>query len=143
MSAKYLLDTNILVYAFDTQTPQKQAIARQYLKHVFSPQKQYILSLQVVNEFCNVAQKKLKPAMSPEDLQTFIDLIPEGNIAPLSKRATLKALHIQKAHILSFWDSMIVATAISEGCHSLVTEDLSDGQTIESVTIVNPFTSAL
>ncbi len=54
MSVKSLFDTNILVCASNSQTPQKQTIARQYLKHLFSPRKLYMLSLQVINEFCEV-----------------------------------------------------------------------------------------
>ena len=139
MSGRSLLDTNILVYAFDTQDPRKQTIARQHLTKIFASN-HTILSLQVINEFCNVAQKKLKPPMSSADIQTFIQLIPDHIIAPLTRSITVKALQLQKAHTLSFWDSMIVATAIVEGCQYLVTEDLSDSQVIETVTVTNPFT---
>ncbi len=130
MNGRSLLDTNILVYAFDTQEPKKRTIAKHHLTQLFTTG-DTILSLQVINEFCNVAQKKLKPPMSSADIRTFIQLIPERKIASLTRTITVKALQLQQAHQLSFWDSMIVATAITEGCQYLITEDLSDSQTIE------------
>ena len=139
MNDKYLLDTNILVYAFDKQEPQKRAIAKEYLNHLFVPGERYMLSFQVVNEFCNVAQKKLDPPISFTNLQAFIQLIPDDRIVPLEKQTTLEALHIQHTHKLSFWDSLIVAAASLDGCKYLVTEDLSDSQVVDRVTIMNPF----
>jgi predicted nucleic acid-binding protein len=66
MNAKYFLDTNLLVYAFDQKESQKQAIARRYLNALFT-QESHVLSLQVLNEFVSVAQRKLEPPMTPED----------------------------------------------------------------------------
>lgn len=42
----------------------------------------------------------------------------------------------------SFWDSLIVASAIKSGCATLYSEDMSHGQFIDkAVHIVNPFVS--
>ena len=40
---------------------------------------------------------------------------------------------------LSYWDSLIVETALSAGADVLFTEDLQDGQTIDGLRVVNPF----
>ncbi len=138
MSDKYFLDTNVLVYAFDKEDAGKQAIARQYLNYIFTAQN-YHISLQVINEFCNVVLRKLKPAMSREELHAFISLIPEQCIVSLTRAITLKALQVRHDYHLSFWDSMIIAAAVIHQCDYVVTEDLSDTQKIESVTIMNPF----
>lgn len=138
MNGKYFLDTNLLVYAFDQQAPQKQAIARRYLNALFT-QDNYILSLQVINEFVSVAQKKLEPPMVPGDLNTLIQLIPENRILPLTRRTVIDALRIQQQYQLSWWDSLILAAAKWGGCTSIVTEDMADGQQIENMTIFNPF----
>lgn len=138
MTVNYFLDTNVLVYAFDNRDRAKQAIAKQYLDNLFNTEN-YFLSLQVVNEFCNIAQKKLAPVMPEKELQTFIALIPENRILPLTRQITMEALRIQHAHQFSFWDSMIIAAALSRECESILTEDLSDSQKIGNVTIRNPF----
>lgn len=138
MNAKYFLDTNLLVYAFDQKELQKQAIAKRYLNALFT-QETHVLSLQVLHEFVAVAQKKLAPPMTPEDLNALIQLIPGKRILPLTRRITIDALQIQQQYQLSWWDSLIVASAKWGGCTFIVTEDLSDGQKIENITIFNPF----
>jgi predicted nucleic acid-binding protein len=138
MSDKYFLDTNVLVYAFDKNESEKRNIAKQHLQRLFTDE-QYVLSVQVLNEFCNVARKKLDPPISQQKLQAFIRLIPDERLVPLTKRITEQAISIQQANILSFWDSVIVATALAGGCQYLLTEDLTDSQKIGEVTIRNPF----
>lgn len=101
MNGRSLPDTNILVYAFDTREPKKRTIAKQQLTQLFTIE-DTILSLQVINEFCNVAQKKLTPPMSPADIRTFIQLIPEHKIASLTRAITVKALRLQQTHQFSF-----------------------------------------
>ena len=138
MPANYFLDTNIMAYAFDERDGRKLSIAKEHLDYLFTNDN-YFISLQVINEFCNIAQKKLAPPMPPNQLSEFIRLIPESRFVPLTRELTVIALEIQQTAILSFWDSMIIATAISGQCKYLLTEDLTDHQQIGSVTIMNPF----
>jgi predicted nucleic acid-binding protein len=142
MNDKYFVDTNIVVYAFDKNEPLKQNITKQYLHHLFTSE-DYLISIQVINEFCNIAQKKLRPALSMDNLKTFISLLPAHLILPISRPITLDALRIQHQYTLSFWDSMIVATAMNGSCRYLLTEDLSDGQKIETLTMLNPFKKSM
>jgi predicted nucleic acid-binding protein len=50
-----------------------------------------------------------------------------------------KALEVRARYAFSFWDSSVVAAALESGCDRLYTEDLSHGQVVEGLTIVNPF----
>ena len=43
---------------------------------------------------------------------------------------------------ISHWDALIVAAALHQGCETLLSEDLQDGQIIEGVRVVNPFRAA-
>ncbi|GAK61619.1 PilT domain-containing protein [Candidatus Vecturithrix granuli] len=138
MRVKYFLDTNVLVYAFDQNEPEKRDAAKQYLQRLFTDE-EYVLSVQVLNEFCNVAQKKLDPPMPQEKLQAFIRLIPDERLVPLTKEITEHAIAIQHANRLSFWDSVIVATAMEGDCQYILTKNLSHSQKIGDVTIMNPF----
>ncbi len=49
------------------------------------------------------------------------------------------ALRIQQMHRIGYYDSLIVSAATQGNCKYLLTEDLNDGQTIEGVTVLNPF----
>ena len=49
------------------------------------------------------------------------------------------ALEIKAAHGFSYWDSAIIAAARALGCRELYSEDMSHGQEVEGVVIVNPF----
>ncbi len=55
----------------------------------------------------------------------------------------VRAASLYARYSLSFWDAMILAAAIGAGADRLYTEDLHDGQVIEGVQVVNPFSSAL
>lgn len=51
------------------------------------------------------------------------------------------AWHLQDRYKLSFWDSLLLASAIAAGCSIFLSEDMNGDQRIESLTIVNPFTT--
>ena len=59
------LDTNVFVYFVDRRNPEKQAVARTVLTNAIG-NRQYAISTQVLNEFANVALKKL--GMSEEEV---------------------------------------------------------------------------
>ena len=50
-----------------------------------------------------------------------------------------RGLSIQDRYHYSFYDSLIIAAALEAGCTRLLTEDLQEGQKIETLTIENPF----
>lgn len=52
------------------------------------------------------------------------------------------ACGLQDRHALSFWDALVVAAAVRLGCSHLLSEDLQDGQSLDGVTVVNPFVHA-
>lgn len=51
------------------------------------------------------------------------------------------AILIERRHRLSWWDCIALASALQARCGHFVSEDLNDGQVIESLTVVNPFAS--
>lgn len=97
--------------------------------------------MQVVNEFTNVVAGRIKNPIQPAALESILaDFERSFNIATLSIHLTSIACHMRLSHGFSFWDSMIVASAIESRCSTLYTEDLQDGQLIDrKLTIRNPF----
>jgi predicted nucleic acid-binding protein len=139
MSAKVFLDTNIFVYSFDLRDLRKRDVALDLI-HKTSEASTARISYQVVQEFVNVATIKFSNPLKPNDARMYVESImsPMWHINS-SLGLTIKALDIQERWSYSFYDSMIIASALEAGCSILYSEDLHHGQTIEGLKIINPF----
>jgi predicted nucleic acid-binding protein len=133
MSGPVFLDTNVLVYAALQPDPRSE-VARDLLA------RRGTISVQVLNEFVNVAHRKLRRSW-PEIMTAvgaILDLCPPP--APITLAIHEAALGIASRTGYQFYDALIIATALECGCTTLFSEDLQDGQVIEgSLTIRNPF----
>jgi predicted nucleic acid-binding protein len=94
----------------------------------------------VVQEFVNVATKKFSNPLKSSDARMYVESI----MSPMwhvnsSLGLAIKALGIQERWSYSFYDSLIIASALEAGCTILYSEDLQHGQTIEGLRIINPF----
>ena len=95
------------------------------------------LSLQVLNEFANVAMKKLK--MDEDEVLGYLAIFRRINILSPTPETTMRALVLKKRYGLQFYDSLLLAAAEAAGCTEILTEDLADGQTYGPVKARNPF----
>ena len=135
MIADVFIDTNVLVYAAAKDDPRAD-IATALLAEGGT------ISVQVLNEFANVARRKLNwPWEDVVDaLAAFRVLCSEP--IPLHLSMHQAALEIAQRDGLSFYDALIVASALEAGCSTLLSEDMQDGRTIAGrLTIRNPFTA--
>ena len=140
MSAdKFFLDTNILVYSFDPDAPNKAAIAEKLVIRGRSSGLG-VISYQVAQEFINVALRRFAATMSAGELERYSlrVLFPLLQIHS-SPQLFLHALHLQVRSKLSWYDSLIVAAALQSGCKILFSEDLQDQQRFGDLVIQNPF----
>lgn len=67
MAARYVVDTNLLVYALDRREPEKHERAREVLRRVGGAGTA-ALPAQVLSEYSNACLKKLEPRPDPEYL---------------------------------------------------------------------------
>ena len=124
-------DTNILVYA--QQTGGKADRARAL---VASGGK---LSVQVLNEFTAVSRRKQSRDW-PEIAEAIADALTLVDPPlPLTLDIHAAARALAEDHRLSFYDALIVASAIEAGCDILYSEDMQHGHNIGGLAIVNPF----
>ncbi len=139
MSAADFLDSNVLVYAFDTRDPRRNTIASALLAQA-QREGSAVISHQVVQETLNVLTRKLVPRLSAADARdTLTDVLaPLWRVQP-SPALYARALALQERYTFSFHDSLIVAAALEAGCRRLLTEDLQHDQQIDGLTIQNPF----
>jgi len=138
---RWFFDTNVLVYLFDTNAPEKQAAARS-LWDKACREATPILSLQVLQEFFVTVTKTVKQGMPvPLARQAVLDFAEIADVVAISLPLIEAATRRIDISGFSFWDSLIVETAIESGARRLWTEDLQDGQTFGQLTVVNPFAS--
>lgn len=136
MSARVFLDTNILVYAHDTASPDKQRKSREIITQI-ADSASGVISTQVMQEFYVAATRKLgvDPLVAKGVLKTFAVF----DLVQISAPLIHEAIDCSILNQLSFWDSLIIASAASAGCTVLLSEDLNSRQTVLGVKIKNPF----
>jgi predicted nucleic acid-binding protein len=134
MSAKLFIDSNIFLYAFSDKDLTKQSIAKTIILSG-----SHTVSVQVVNEVSNNLIKKL--GLTEAEVCLFIENCYERYaVASLSKDIFIAASKLRNEHQFSYYDSIIVASALMNQCHILYTEDMQHGQAIGySLKILNPF----
>lgn len=98
-----------------------------------------VISVQVLNEFTAVASRKL--AMPPAETREVLDTVRAVcRTESLTVEDHDRAVEIVERYRFSFYDSVIVASALRSGCKTLYSEDLQHGQIIDrQLTIINPF----
>ncbi len=130
------IDTNVLVYIDDADDPVKREVAGQLVaSHLKAGSG--VISTQVLQEFVNVAMRKL---LLPLDLvrlrlMTYRRL----EIVPATADLIASALDVHQLHRVSFWDALIVQAARQSGCVQLLSEDMNTGAILAGVRLVNPF----
>ncbi len=141
MSGRVFLDTNIFIYSFDHRDPVKRDLARKLIADALESGHGRI-SYQVVQEFMNVALRRFASPMTTDEAKTYLHhvLLPLWDVQS-GEGLMIDALEIQQKWRLSWYDSLIVASALAAGCGTLLSEDLQHGLRIRSLQVVNPFRS--
>ena len=98
-----------------------------------------MISIQVLNEFVNVSRRKLRREWPEiEEALSVLRTILDPPI-PLTIEIHEAAVGLARNSGFSFYDSLIIAAAIRAGCRILYSEDMQDGQTVDGMTLRNPF----
>ena len=124
-------NTNILVYAFSTDA--KRGLALGALASGGE------ISAQVLNEFTNVLRRKQKQEWTTIEAIVGALRLQFPRIVPITSASHAAALSLAREHGFSFYDALIVASAIEAGCDTLLSEDMQHGRRIAGLTIVDPF----
>lgn len=139
MSGGRFLDSNVVIYTLDNDSPERQRIAVSLVDRLIG-ERTATISFQVVQEVLNAVVRKFVPPFSVDQTRRLLEhtLMPLWRVSPTQSLYEL-ALDLQQRYRYSFYDSLIIAAAVSSGCTRLYTEDMQHGQRIEQLTIVNPF----
>jgi predicted nucleic acid-binding protein len=131
------VDTNILIYAHDRSAGDKHTRARDLVRELWQSG-EGCLSIQVLQEFyVNVTQKVARP-LTPDVAAHIIADLAVWQVHCPGVEDVLDAIRLQDRYQISFWDAMIVTSAIRLGCQTIWSEDLNPGQVYDTVTVMSP-----
>jgi predicted nucleic acid-binding protein len=129
------LDTNVVVYAFDTADPEKQRAA----VDVLESGRRLVVSTQVLAETWWVLTHRLERPLSEDTAAEVIDELCRLPVVSTDADLVRRAITTSRRWQLAVSDALIVEAARSSGCDRILTEDLQSGQDFDGVTVVNPF----
>lgn len=132
------VDTNVLVYGRDPSDPVKQRRAAEWLASLWDAGTGR-LSLQVLQEFYVTMVRKLDPPAEPEAVRDDVAALATWNPVVTDLGVLERAWVVEDRYGFSWWDSLVVAQALTAGCETLLTEDLQHGQEVFGLRIVDPF----
>ncbi len=135
MKDRIFLDTNTLVYAHTDLDLAKQSVAQQLVINSHS-----VISTQVIQELSNTLHRKFKHPW--KDIVDVLEDVVQNNFLHLNSEQTiLNGCRLAESYKFSFYDSLIISSALESNCSILYSEDLQNGQIIEGrLKIINPFT---
>jgi predicted nucleic acid-binding protein len=134
MSADAFFDTNTLLYLISAD--ERKASQTQHLI-----QGGGTISVQVLNEFSNVCLRK--HALSWGEIGEVLTPIRMlCRIVPLTVETHDRAVLVARRYRYRIYDALIIASALGAGCTTLYSEDMQDGQILDTVlTIRDPFSA--
>ena len=145
MSDRVFIDTNILLYALTEPKEKdkakdlpKRAKSLELLTKLYN-EDDIVVSVQVLNElhFNMVRKFKIDDNMSFKTLQENVFAI--ASVENLTAQTYTKAFQVREKYNISYWDSLVVASALESGCTKLYSEDMQEGLVVEGVlNIINP-----
>ena len=134
MPDKVFLDSNVLIYLYSEDEPEKANLA---LKCAQEPDAW--ISTQVLNEVSNVMYRKQKLAYG-DILSVVQELQNNFQITTVTPRTIEQALLLGERYRYSYFDCLMLASSLEQSCAVLYSEDMQHEQVIEgSLRIVNPF----
>jgi predicted nucleic acid-binding protein len=135
----FLLDTNLLVYPFDPRDPVQMEKARTVLQSI-EDTGLGCLSVQCLAEFFRVVTVKLR--LPPADIYPVIERWASAfQTFAITPQIVLEAARGVRDYGLSYYDAQIWAAARLNQVPVVFSEDFQDGQMLEGVRFVNPFSA--
>ena len=139
--ARVFIDSTTFLYTFDSSEIDKGRVAQLWLKRL-TDDDCGVTNLQVLNEVTNVATRKAGRFGSDPFFR--IDAFADFGSHPVMFETSLAARALHLTHHYSWWDCLLLASAVELGCTHFLSEDLQDGQRIvaeggRGLTIVDPF----
>ncbi|TVP62246.1 MAG: PIN domain-containing protein [Nodularia sp. (in: Bacteria)] len=135
MTDKIFLDTNLWIYLYAKNLPEKSQQVAEILKNNSSS---LLVSTQILGELFHVLTRK-KFTSKADAITIISDIVNTFPIQSINTTEVIQALEINAKYHYSYWDSLIIATALLSECSIIYSEDMQHNQLIENkVRILNP-----
>jgi predicted nucleic acid-binding protein len=133
MKIEFLVDTNVVVYLYDSDNPEKGESAQQLIETIV-PRNLAVISTQIAGELFYHLNKYLKNAK--EVVSLYLDNFKVLEVNSLIIKETMRA--VSQYH-MSYWDAQIWASAKLNQVPFVISEDVPGQNPLETVTYLNPF----
>jgi predicted nucleic acid-binding protein len=138
-SVAHLVDTNVLVYAYDPTDADKRQRAIAVLERL-AALGSGALSAQVLGEFFVTVTRKIpSPLTVAEAERSVISYVRSWRVFDLTETVVLEGVRGVGRHGLAYWDALVWAAAKLNGVANVLSEDFQDGALIEGVRFRDPF----
>lgn len=135
-----LIDSNILVYAFDKSEPEKQKICTELLDECWDGAREFAVSVQNLSEFYVIATNKIENPISRKTARIFVTSVVrfrKWNVINFDAEAVVDAIKLNETYGIHYWDAVLAATMKKHGIFTIYTED-KHFKNIPWLTMVNP-----
>ncbi len=132
------VDTNILVYAYDSSAEGRHGQARALLAELWQNGLGCV-SIQTLQEFFVTITRKVAHPLPAQQAAQIISDLGHWRVHSPTVEDVLAAIDLQRRFRLSFWDAMVLASAEQLECDVVWSEDLNPGQSYSTVRVLNPF----
>ncbi len=134
MNDRIFLDTNILIYLYSEDEIEKREVSQKLIDN-YVP----LISTQVINELSNVMIKKFN--LTPTTVSQIVEELADSCIVNMITIKTIQnAIKLVETYKYSYYDSLIIASALENKCDKIYSEDMQHGQIIKGqLEILNPF----
>jgi predicted nucleic acid-binding protein len=136
-----LIDTNILVYAYDISEDTKHETAKHLLRQIWEDGGG-VVCVQNLMEFFVVITKKVESPMTVAEAKTIVDDIAKSDSWRVIDRdihTFLDAIDLVSQHHVHVWDATIAACMRENGITDIVTENKKDFEMISDIHVIFPF----
>lgn len=146
---RYLIDTNVLVYAHDRQAGARRERAAAVLRHLHrgapgAAAPGAALPAQALAEFARITLSKLSPPLAPQVVYEQVRLFEEAfEVLPLTPSVVLEAVRGHGDHSFSYFDAQIWAAAKLAQIPVILSEDFSPGSVVEGVSFLDPLDESI
>lgn len=135
------VDSNVLIYAHDVTAGSKHEVAKQLLARLWAEERG-CLSIQVLQEFVVNATRKVPKPIPVSIAEEAVTALSAWTVHSPEPADVVAALKRQARYQISFWDAMVLESAVCLGCQLMWSEDLTSGQVYDGVTVRSPFGDA-
>jgi predicted nucleic acid-binding protein len=133
---RIFVDTNVFIYSVDPTDQVKQDIALRWIDTLWLSEGGRI-SWQVLHEFYVTASRKV--GIGVPRCREIVESLKLWHPGEVSFGLIERAWYWTDTAQLTYWDSLILASAERQSCQWLLTEDFSGGRKYGDVTAINPF----